>query len=115
MALLWLIVIGAVLFGALLLFGVWKNRPRRIEIVAWIFICVFMFCVWWMSLNNTDLEEIAQTQFDDAMDFFDCFTEWVDQYSTNSMVAWNKMIECATNYVETTTKNIEKYQEYLDL
>lgn len=113
--LLWLLIVLFTFFGALLLFGVWKNRPRRIEIVAWIFICVFLFCVWWMSLNNTDLEEITQTQFDDTMDFFDCFTEWVDQYSNTPITAWSTMIECAIDYTEITTKNLEKYQEYLDL
>lgn len=116
MVILWLIIIGAVILGALFMFGVWKNRPRRIEIVVWILLLLSLLSMRWMSLNNDDLEEVANTQFENATDFLDCFSEWVDAYSNDYVyTASEKMIECATDFIEDTTKVLEKYQEYLDL
>lgn len=113
MMLLWFLIIGVTLFGALLLFGVWKNRPRWVECVCGWFICLVLLASCWQSLNQTDVENITQAQFDDTIDFTNCFSEWVNYYEKDLVyTAADTMLDCAIDLIEDTTSNLEKFNEY---
>lgn len=115
MMLLWFLIIGITLFGALLLFGVWKKRPRWVECICGWFICLMLLASYGISLNQTDIENVAQKQFDITMDFTNCFSEWVN-YVEKDLVytAADTMIGCAIDLIDDTTPNLEKFMELTD-
>jgi len=113
MVLLWLLIIGIVLFGALLLFGVWKKRPRWVECICGWFVCLLILASFWQSLNQTEVEDIAQKQFDITYDFaMECFSEWVDYYEQDYVyTAVETMIDCAIDLMEDTMDNLEDFEK----
>lgn len=115
MMLLWFLIIAVTLFGALLLFGVRKSRPRRVECVTGWFICLMILASRGQSMNQTEVEEIAQKQFDITMDFVDCFSEWVDDYSNDLVyTAVDEMLDCAIDLIDDTTPNLEHFTKFAD-
>jgi len=113
MMLLWILIIGITLFGALLLFGVWKKRPRRVECITGWFICLMLFASYWQSLNQTEVEDIAQAQFDATYDFMECFSVWVEDYWNDYVyLASEEMIDCAIDLIDETTENLEDFEKF---
>lgn len=112
MVLLWLLIIAGTLLWALLLFGVWKNRPRRVEIVVWILCIVSLLSSYGMSNMLTEREELIDENFDNINEFIDCFDEWVNDYTEDLVyIAGEEMIDCAIELLDDTTKTYKWYYE----
>lgn len=112
MIVLWLLIIVGTLFGALLLLGVWKNRPRRVEIVAGVLCIISLLSSYGMSNMITEREEIIDNQIDNIDEFIDCFDEWVDDFSDELYyVASYEMLECATDFITDSAKTLSDYIE----
>lgn len=90
MVILWLIILLWWLFAALLLFGVWKKRPRWVEIVAWCFVIFWLLSFIWLSSIKTEAEHHMN-------EYVQCNQLWVDHYEEwDYMLAWYRMLECSS-------------------
>ncbi len=112
MVFLWFLIVGITFFGALLLFGVRKNRPRRVECVCGWFICLMLLASYGQSTNQTNVENIAQKQFDSTVDFTNCFSEWVEYVEKDLIyTAADTMVACAITLIDKTTANLNDFME----
>lgn len=49
MFILWLIIIAGDIMGIIKVFGWWKNRPKWLNIVVWICVCLVLVAVFGMA------------------------------------------------------------------
>ena len=49
MLILWLIIIVGQIMWAIKCFGWWKNRPKWLNIVVWICVCLMLIAMFWVA------------------------------------------------------------------
>ena len=101
------------LFGASLLFGAWKKRPQRINIAAWVIICITAICSLWLLWYRQELRATVEEMVDNVVDYTDCFDVLIDNvdkqdYKSASFV----MTECSTQLLEDFTATYKDFLNY---